>query len=196
MTLSTSLQKIKIIKYLLIIALIAITSYIVIAMMARDHIDDNAQQDVLAGDAKLDMTESEYSLNITNSVLEGYSKDNKPYKITANTVNQLDEGKYDLSDVFAKYDFNNRKCTIESEDATLYDNDGYIILKRDVKLNLGEAVLKSEGLELNLDNRDAKSHSPVIVQSKDSTITSDKFSTENSTDILYFEGNVISCFSK
>lgn len=198
MNLSNTLKKIKIIKYALILMLCVITYLLIINMFNRDSIKEKSEEEIGNMDNRHKATQNNtaYSLNITNSVLNGYSKNNEPYKIIANKVNQLDEGEYDLNEVFAKYNLRNKKCTIQSEDATLYDKDGYIFLKNGVKVTLGDAILMSDVLEFNLGNHDSKSNSPVKVESKGLKITSDRFSTKNSTDILYFNGNVISCFSK
>lgn len=198
MNLSNTLKKIKIIKYALILMLCVITYLLIINILNRDSIKEKSEEEMSNVDNhhKFTQNNTAYSLNMTNSVLDGYSKNNEPYKIIANEVNQLDEGEYDLNEVFAKYDLRDKNCTIQSKKATLYDKDGYIFLKNGVKVTLGDAILMSDMLKFNLYNHDSKSSSAVKVESKGLKITSDHFSTKNSTDILYFKGNVISCFSK
>jgi LPS export ABC transporter protein LptC len=187
-------NKFKLAKYiflcsgLLVLILIFIT---IIYSSSSSQNNHSIKQDILNNKPYLT---KDYSLGIENPVFEGISNNLAPYKILAHTMVKDKYNNYILQFVSGKYLSSDGDIIIKSNEATLDDLAKKIILKDNVLVIFNGIKLKSNQLNLNINNQNINSEAPVIVDFSNSYIKADKLDSDNYSKIIRFEGNVESVF--
>ena len=187
-------NKFKLAKYiflcsgLLVLILIFIT---IIYSSSSSQNNHSIKQDILNNKPYLT---KDYSLGIENPVFEGISNNLAPYKILAHTMVKDKYNNYILQVVSGKYLSSDGDIIIKSTEATLDDLAKKIILKDNVLVIFNGIKLKSNQLNLNINNQNINSEAPVIVDFSNSYIKADKLDSDNYSKIIRFEGNVESVF--
>ncbi len=163
----------------------------------------NEKQELIPKDLDPSATSNapkEFNLNMNNSIFEGLNKDKLPYKIKANVVTKQNNSIYNLNTINAKYNISNGDLQILADNGVLNEATKLFILSENVKiifnnLVLTDLTLTSNKINLNLNSNIAHSQHPVEVSFKNSTIKASSFSTDDSSNIINFEGNVVSTFN-
>jgi|GEM_PF-881296 len=135
-----------------------------------------------------------YSLNINKSIFEGMSSDLMPYKILAQTVTKDLANHYILSSVSGRYALTNGDLKIKAASGTLDENNKLATLTKNVEITLNGVIFNSEKITFNLENQEVYSNTEVEVNFHKSNIKADSFNTQNSNNIIEFNGNVESNF--
>ena len=192
--LNRSQNKFKLIKYIFlcsgVLVLIVIFTTIIYSSrsLQNNHV---AKQDILNNKPYLT---KDYSLGIENPVFEGISNNLAPYKILAQTMVKDKYNNYILQSVSGKYLSSDGDIIIKSNEATLDDFAKKIILKDNVLVIFNGIRLKSNQLNLNINNQNINSEAPVIVDFSNSYIKADKLDSDDYSKIIRFKGNVESVF--
>lgn len=137
----------------------------------------------------------EFNLSMDNPVLEGISKDQLPYKITAGDITNDYDNTYNLNAINAKYNLADGSLIgVQAGKGRFDKNTKFFNLSRNVKVTTQELTLSCEQMELNLEAGVASSNLPVKVNFKNGIVESEGFCTENSNNIINFKGNVTAKF--
>ncbi|MFK7967960.1 MAG: LPS export ABC transporter periplasmic protein LptC [Rickettsiaceae bacterium] len=137
----------------------------------------------------------EFNLNMNNSILEGLNKDNLPYQIKANIVTKQNNSIYNLNTINARYNLSNGNLQILAETAVLNETTKFFTLYNNIKIISDNLILTSNKINFNLNSNIAYSEYPVEVSFQNSTIKAASFNTDDSSNIINFEGNVVSTFN-
>ena len=185
------IKKNRIIKYLFLISGIFILFLILFC-------SSDEEQKILISELDprtVNQIPKEFNLNMNNSIFEGINKDKLPYQIKANIVTKQNSNIYNLKAIIAKYNLSNGDLQILAKSGILNEGTKIFILYKDVKVVSDGLVLYSDKINFNLNSNIAYSDYPVEVNFKNSTIKASSFTTEDSSNIINFEGNVVSTFN-
>ena len=129
----------------------------------------------------------EFNFNINNSIFEGLNKNNLPYTIAARTVTKQSDNIYNLNSIDATHKL--------SDNGLLDENTNLLILSDNVKVIFNNFELTGNKVNFDLNSNLASSKEPVEVTYQHSTIKALNFYSEDSNNIVNFEGEVISTFN-
>ncbi|MBA2628829.1 MAG: LPS export ABC transporter periplasmic protein LptC [Rickettsiaceae bacterium] len=187
-------NKFKLVKYIFLCSGVLVLIFIFITIIYSSSSSQNnytVKQDILNNKPYLT---KDYSLGIENPVFEGISNNLAPYKILAHTMVKDKYNNYILQFVSGKYLSSDGDIIIKSNEATLDDLAKKIILKDNVLVIFNGIKLKSNQLNLNINNQNINSEAPVIVDFSNSYIKADKLDSDEYSKIIRFKGNVESVF--
>lgn len=143
----------------------------------------------------IDQTQEEFKLNMNNSIFEGLNKDKLPYQIKANMVTKQNDNIYNLNTINAKYNTTNGNLRILAQNGVLNETTKFFTLRENVQIIFDTLILNSDLINFNLNSNMAYSEHPVEVNFQNSTIKASSFSADDSSNIINFEGNVVSTFN-
>lgn len=186
-------SKTKLAKYIFLSASICVlVSVLVTLYVQKQPTDKESNYESTKSNSK--KLSKEYSLNISKSIFEGISEDLSPYVIIAQNVAKNTSDKYLLDIIKGKYTLPDGEITIKADSGTLDELKKSVILNDNVKILFNGMVFNSDQVIVDLETKDAKSNDEVEVTFEKSKIRADKFKTEDSANIIKFEGNVDSNF--
>ena len=143
----------------------------------------------------IDQTQEEFKLNMNNSIFEGLNKDKLPYQIKANMVTKQNNNIYNLNTINAKYNTTNGDLKILAQNGVLNETTKFFTLRENVQIIFDTLILTSDKINFNLNSSMAYSEHPVEVNFQNSTIKASSFIADDSSNIINFEGNVVSTFN-
>ena len=132
----------------------------------------------------------DHSLVINNSIFQGFSKDFSPYKIIATKVKKISQDYYDLENINANYLLKEGKLKIKALEGKFDSKNNLVVLKDAIKVDLDDISLITENLSIDIDKKDLHTDKKVKLDYKDSSITADSLKTEDSSNVIKFQGNV------
>lgn len=134
----------------------------------------------------------DFNLNMNNSIFEGLDKNKKPYKIVADRVTKQNNNIYNLNGIMAKHNILNSDLQILAKNGILDEATKLLVLSENVKVTFNNLILTANKINFNLNSNIVSSQHPVEVNFQNSTIKALSFSTDDSNNIINFEGNVVS----
>ena len=137
----------------------------------------------------------EFNFNINDSVFEGVNKDNLPYTITARFITKQNDNIYNLNTVDGTHKLSKDTLHIVANNGLLDDNTNLLVLSENVKIVFNSFELSGSKVNFDLNSNLASSDQPVEVTYQNSTIKALNFYSEDSNNIVHFEGNVVSTFN-
>jgi len=137
----------------------------------------------------------EFNFNINNSIFEGLNKNNLPYTIAAGTVTKQSDNIYNLNSIDATHKLSEDNLHIVADNGLLDENTNLLILSDNVKVIFNNFKLTGHKINFDLNSNLASSDQPVEVTYQNSTIKALNFYSEDSNNIVHFEGNVVSTFN-
>lgn len=143
----------------------------------------------------MDHIPEEFKLNMNNSIFEGLNKDKLPYQIKANMVTKQNDNIYNLNTINAKYNTTNGDLKILAQNGVLNETTKFFTLRENVQIIFDTLILTSDKINFNLNSNMAYSEHPVEVNFQNSTIKASSFNADDSSNIINFEGNVVSTFN-
>lgn len=137
----------------------------------------------------------EFNFNINNSIFEGLNKNNLPYTIAARTVTKQSDNIYNLNSIDATHKLSEDNLHIVADNGLLDENTNLLILSDNVKVIFNNFELTGNKVNFDLNSNLASSKEPVEVTYQHSTIKALNFYSEDSNNIVNFEGEVVSTFN-
>lgn len=137
----------------------------------------------------------EFNLNINNSIFEGLNKDKLPYQIKAQVVTKQHSDIYNLDYISARYSLSDGDLQILAEYGVLDEKTKFFTLYKNVQIMFNDLVLTGNKINVNLNSNLAYSDYPVKINFQNSIIKASSFSTDDSNNIINFQGNVVSIFN-
>ena len=137
----------------------------------------------------------EFNFNINDSVFEGVNKDNLPYTITARFITKQNDNIYNLNTVDGTHKLSKDNLHVVADNGLLDDNTNLLVLSENVKIIFNNFELSGSKVNFDLNSNLASSDQPVEVTYQNSTIKALNFYSEDSNNIVNFEGDVVSTFN-
>ena len=137
----------------------------------------------------------EFNFNINDSVFEGVNKDNLPYTITARFITKQNANIYNLNTVDGIHKLSKDNLHVVADNGLLDDNTNLLVLSENVKIIFNNFELSGSKVNFDLNSNLASSDQPVEVTYQNSTIKALNFYSEDSNNIINFEGDVVSTFN-
>lgn len=137
----------------------------------------------------------EFNFNINDSVFEGVNKDNLPYTITARFITKQNDNIYNLNTVDGTHKLSKDNLHVVADNGLLDDNTNLLVLSENVKIIFNNFELSCSKVNFDLNSNLASSDQPVEVTYQNSTIKALNFYSEDSNNIINFEGDVVSTFN-
>ena len=175
--------------YLLITVGILYIGYILIKSgYINEENDINVTKKSLKDNKNFDL---KYNIILKDSIFEGVNKNLNAYKIKTERAIKESNNKYKLDIINAIYNVNqDQTLIINAKEGFLDEESNILDLKNDVKLFFDEIILNTNDVRIDLVNKNITGHSPAQLLYKNSSITSDSFSTKDENNIIIFKGNV------
>lgn len=137
----------------------------------------------------------EFDFNINNSILEGLNKNNLPYTIIAKVITKQNNNIYNLSTIDAIHKLSEDNLHIVADNGLLDETTNLLVLSENVKIVFNNFELTGNKVNFNLNSNLASSEYPVEVTYQNSTVTALNFYSDDSNNIINFEGEVVSTFN-
>ena len=137
----------------------------------------------------------EFNFNINDSVFEGVNKDNLPYTITARFITKQNDNIYNLNTVDGTHKLSKDTLHIVANNGLLDDNTNLLVLSENVKIVFNSFELSGSKVNFDLNSNLASSDQPAEVTYQNSTIKALNFYSDDSNNIVNFEGEVVSTFN-
>ncbi len=137
----------------------------------------------------------EFDFNINNSILEGLNKNNLPYTIIAKVITKQNDNIYNLSTIDAIHKLSEDNLHIVADNGLLDETTNLLVLSENVKIVFNNFELTGNKVNFNLNSNLASSEDPVEVTYQNSTVTALNFYSDDSNNIINFEGEVVSTFN-
>ena len=137
----------------------------------------------------------EFDFNINNSILEGLNKNNLPYTIIAKVITKQNDNIYNLSTIDAIHKLSEDNLRIVADNGLLDETTNLLVLSENVKIVFNNFELTGNKVNFNLNSNLASSEDPVEVTYQNSTVTALNFYSDDSNNIINFEGEVVSTFN-
>lgn len=137
----------------------------------------------------------EFDFNINNSILEGLNKNNLPYTIIAKVITKQNDNIYNLSTIDAIHKLSEDNLRIVADNGSLDETTNLLVLSENVKIVFNNFELTGNKVNFNLNSNLASSEDPVEVTYQNSTVTALNFYSDDSNNIINFEGEVVSTFN-
>ena len=137
----------------------------------------------------------EFDFNINNSILEGLNKNNLPYTIIAKVITKQNDNIYNLSTIDAIHKLSEDNLHIVADNGLLDETTNLLVLSENVKIVFNNFELTGNKVNFNLNSNLASSEDPVEVTYQNSTVTALNFYSDESNNIINFEGEVVSTFN-
>ncbi len=139
---------------------------------------------------EIDDAHMDQSLVINHSIFQGFSKDFSPYKIIANKVKKVSEDYYEMDNINANYLLGEGKLKLKALEGNFYSSKNLLVLKDSIKIDLDDISLKTVKLIVDINQKDIHTDEEVRLNYKDSSITADSLKTEDSSNLIKFQGKV------
>lgn len=185
--------RIKIIKYaFMILGVIAIYFLYSMSVEKRYSIErsNKLEEDRMPDISEIDGDNIDQSLVINHSIFQGFSKDFSPYKIIARKVKKISQDYYQLNNINANYILKEGNLKVKALEGEFDSDENILVLKDQIKIDLDDISLNTEKLSIDINEKDIYTNEKVQLDYKDSSITADSLKTEDSSNVLKFQGNV------
>jgi LPS export ABC transporter protein LptC len=131
-----------------------------------------------------------YEITMFNSIFEGISNNEQPYKIISDTAIKIAEDQYELKQIAAQYKFFDNDILINAQHA-LIDNDSKLITLTDnVKILLNDLQCHTAEMLVNLIDHKATSNEKVVVYYNNSRISADNLVADGTLNTMKLQGHV------
>ncbi len=137
----------------------------------------------------------EFNFNINNSIFEGVNKNNLPYTITARVITKRNDNIYSLNIIDATHTLSEDNLHIVADDGLLDERTNLLVLSENVKIVFNNFELTGSKVNFDLNSNLASSEYPVEVTYQNSTMKALNFYSNDSNNVITFEGDVISTFN-
>jgi LPS export ABC transporter protein LptC len=191
---NSALRKTKVLKYLFLLSGI----FVLFLVFWVSH---EKEKEVVAEEIEVNEVNKnrhipkEFDFNINNSILEGLNKNNLPYTIKAKVITKQNDNIYNLSTIDAIHKLSEDNLHIVADNGLLDETTNLLVLSENVKIVLNNFELTSNKVNFNLNSNLASSEDPVEVTYQNSTVTALNFYSDDSNNIINFEGKVVSTFN-
>ena len=188
---NSALRKTKVLKYLFLLSGIFVLFLVFWATYTKE-------KKVVAEEIEVNKNSpipKEFDFNINNSILEGLNKNNLPYTIIAKVITKQNDNIYNLSTIDAIHKLSEDNLHIVADNGLLDENTNLLVLSENVKIVFNNFELTGNKVNFNLNSNLASSEDPVEVTYQNSTVTALNFYSDDSNNIINFEGEVVSTFN-
>lgn len=188
---NSALRKTKVLKYLFLLSGIFVLFLVFWATYTKE-------KKVVAEEIEVNKNSpipKEFDFNINNSILEGLNKNNLPYTIIAKVITKQNDNIYNLSTIDAIHKLSEDNLHIVADNGLLDENTNLLVLSENVKIVFNNFELTGNKVNFNLNSNLASSEDPVEVTYQNSTVTALNFYSDDSNNIINFEGEVLSTFN-
>jgi LPS export ABC transporter protein LptC len=188
---NSALRKTKVLKYLFLLSGI----FVLFLVFWVSH---EKEKKVVAEEVEVNKNShipKEFDFNINNSILEGLNKNNLPYTIIAKVITKQNDNIYNLSTIDATHKLSEDNLHIVADNGLLDKTTNLLVLSENVKIVFNNFELTGNKVNFNLNSNLASSEDPVEVTYQNSTVTALNFYSDDSNNIINFEGEVVSTFN-
>lgn len=188
---NSALRKTKVLKYLFLLSGIFVLFLVFWATYKKE-------KKVVAEEIEVNKNSpipKEFDFNINNSILEGLNKNNLPYTIIAKVITKQNDNIYNLSTIDAIHKLSEDNLHIVADNGLLDETTNLLVLSENVKIVFNNFELTGNKVNFNLNSNLASSEDPVEVTYQNSTVTALNFYSDDSNNIINFEGEVVSTFN-
>lgn len=188
---NSALRKTKVLKYLFLLSGI----FVLFLVFWVSH---EKEKKVVAEEIEVNKNRhipKEFDFNINNSILEGLNKNNLPYTIIAKVITKQNDNIYNLSTIDAIHKLSEDNLRIVADNGLLDETTNLLVLSENVKIVFNNFELTGNKVNFNLNSNLASSEDPVEVTYQNSTVTALNFYSDDSNNIINFEGEVVSTFN-
>ena len=188
---NSALRKTKVLKYLFLLSGI----FVLFLVFWVSH---EKEKKVVAEEIEVNKNSpipKEFDFNINNSILEGLNKNNLPYTIIAKVITKQNDNIYNLSTIDAIHKLSEDNLHIVADNGLLDETTNLLVLSEIVKIVFNNFELTGNKVNFNLNSNLASSEDPVEVTYQNSTVTALNFYSDDSNNIINFEGEVVSTFN-
>lgn len=188
---NSALRKTKVLKYLFLLSGI----FVLFLVFWVSH---EKEKKVVAEEIEVNKNRhipKEFDFNINNSILEGLNKNNLPYTIIAKVITKQNDNIYNLSTIDAIHKLSEDNLRIVADNGSLDETTNLLVLSENVKIVFNNFELTGNKVNFNLNSNLASSEDPVEVTYQNSTVTALNFYSDDSNNIINFEGEVVSTFN-
>lgn len=185
-------QRLKIIKYLLLIVSASALAFIVYEFSSQENNlkGSTITQITNTGADKANKTNKDYDLRINKTMFEGTTSDLSPYQIAADIVHKIDNDLYKLSSIKGICFWDNDQLKVTALSGFFNQSTGFITLQNNVIFERDGIKFIGDKIEVNISNKNACSDNKINLIYKNSIIRADSFTTEKSSSIIHMKGNV------
>ncbi len=188
---NSALRKTKVLKYLFLLSGI----FVLFLVFWVSH---EKEKKVVAEEIEVNKNRhipKEFDFNINNSILEGLNKNNLPYTIIAKVITKQNDNIYNLSTIDAIHKLSEDNLHIVADNGLLDETTNLLVLSENVQIVFNNFELTGNKVNFNLNSNLASSEDPVEVTYQNSTVTALNFYSDDSNNIINFEGEVVSTFN-
>ncbi len=188
---NSALRKTKVLKYLFLLSGIFVLFLVF-------WVSNEKEKKVVAEEIEVNKNRhipKEFDFNINNSILEGLNKNNLPYTIIAKVITKQNDNIYNLSTIDAIHKLSEDNLHIVADNGLLDETTNLLVLSENVKIVFNNFELTGNKVNFNLNSNLASSEDPVEVTYQNSTVTALNFYSDDSNNIINFEGEVVSTFN-
>lgn len=151
----------------------------------------SGKKDDISNTQKVSNKDLKYNIILKDSIFEGVDKNLNAYLVKAKQAIKDSDNKYKLNIIDAIYNINkDQSITIYAKEGFLNEESRILDLKNDVKLYFNDVIFDTNDAKIDLVNKNIIGDSPSTLFYKNSSVTSDKFNTQNDNNIIIFKGNV------
>lgn len=134
---------------------------------------------------------TEYEAKVLNATFKGVNENLNHYQINTHYATKTLNNGYTLEEINAIYEIKKEQLLMITAKNGIMDGETQILkLSNDIVLTMGDAKLKAKEVEFNLLNKETFSNTGVILNYKNSKISSTNFSATNDNNILNFTNKV------
>ncbi|MGC0371534.1 MAG: hypothetical protein DGJ47_000223 [Rickettsiaceae bacterium] len=135
-------------------------------------------------------TNKKFSVSVQRPVFEGFGKDQKPYKVAADSISKKDDNNYLLNDIKGEYVTNKNKVLLCSKQGVFNSKSKELHLKNQVTVWFDLIELTSNDVHIDIENKNCYSDMPIIIKQSGSNIKADSFSSDKESSVIKLKGNV------
>lgn len=182
-------KKIKLLKYGLLFSAVSLLLLLLYSLSFKANNHENYELIERKLDSKNNVSKN-YKMKIKNSIYEGYTNNNSPYKFFADNIEKDANDSYELSSVTGNCNFSKKPIDLSAKNAKIDEKTNLVLLKNDVRIMYEGLVLSGPEILLDLKNSYVESLNGVEVDFDNSNIKANKFHTIDKDEEVIFEGDV------
>jgi len=172
-------------KWVVAIVFLLLATWTTISLIMPDLAHDSTPTKTLA---------AKHEVEISAPVFEGFDKNGKSYQLASKSLTKIDKNFYDLDKVDGKYNLGWGDVDLSASKGTVNEGGKLLYLLNDIVIAYSEYLIKTNQMDIDFTTMSAKNNNEVNVLYRNSDIKADKFSADSDSDIIHFEGNVITHF--
>lgn len=187
---NSALRKTKMLKHLFLLAVIFLLFLVFWFACTKGKKNITAEMSI----NKTKNIPEEFDFNINNSILEGLNKNNLSYTIKAKVITKQKDNIYYLNTIDAIHKLSTGNLHIVATNGLLDKHTNLLVLSENFKIMFNEFKLTGKKVNLNLNSNLVFSTDPVKLTYHNSSVRALNFYSNNSNNIISFEGEVVSIF--